>query len=178
MTPKGSDKNRLRFEHEGRLIYEWEQSLDEVNIYIIPPPGLKAKEIDIVILHDRLRVGVKGTPPFIDEFTGGQVKKDESFWTLVDDEVNINLQKAKKGETWDCALVGVEGQNTKIDDFTKEEAKKNIMLQRFQEEASEVLYFYYYCQHNLNLHDTHLAECVISIIVYCNTTHVPNAATS
>jgi hypothetical protein len=138
MTPKGSEKNRLRFEHEGRLIYEWEQSLDEVNIYIIPPPGLKAKDIDIVIQHDRLKIGVKGTPPFIDEATGGQVKKDESFWTLVDNEVNINFQKAKKGATWDCALVGVNGQNTKIDDFTKEEAKKNIMLQRFQEEVNEM----------------------------------------
>jgi hypothetical protein len=30
----------------------------------------------------------------------------------------------------------VNGQNTKIDDFTKEEAKKNIMLQRFQEEVT------------------------------------------
>ena len=29
MTPKGKD-NRYRFEYEGRLIYEWEQSLEEV----------------------------------------------------------------------------------------------------------------------------------------------------
>mmetsp|Transcript_15641 Transcript_15641/g.26073 ORF Transcript_15641/g.26073 Transcript_15641/m.26073 type:complete len:209 (-) Transcript_15641:2294-2920(-) len=133
-TPKGSDKNRLRFEHEGRLIYEWEQSLEEVNIYIVPPAGLIARDMDIVLSHDRVRIGVKGTPPFIDEGTGGSVKKDESFWTFADGEVNINLQKAKKGSTWDCALVGVSGQNTKIDDFTREEAKKNIMLQRFQEE--------------------------------------------
>ena len=135
-TPKGSEKNRLRFEHEGRLIYEWEQSLDEVNIYIAPPSGLTARELDIVIQHNHVRIGVKGTPPFIDEDTGGLVKKDESFWSMSDGEVNINLQKSKKGSTWDCALVGVNGQNTKIDDFTKEEAKKNIMLQRFQEEVT------------------------------------------
>jgi len=29
MTPKGKD-GRLKFEYEGRKIYEWEQSLDEV----------------------------------------------------------------------------------------------------------------------------------------------------
>ena len=29
MTPKGKD-GRLKFEYEGRTIYEWEQSLDEV----------------------------------------------------------------------------------------------------------------------------------------------------
>ena len=134
-TPQGSEKNRLRFEHEGRLIYEWEQSLEEVNIYIVPPPGLRAKDIDIVIQHDHLRVGIVGSPPFINEGTGGVVKKDESFWSLADGEVNINLQKAKKGATWDCALLGAHGQNTKIDDFTMQEAKKNIMLQRFQEEV-------------------------------------------
>jgi hypothetical protein len=64
-TDKGTD-GRLRFEHEGeqptgsplsalslqrverrlhdglyagRTIYEWEQSLEEVNIYVKPPPG-------------------------------------------------------------------------------------------------------------------------------------------
>lgn len=30
MTRKGKE-NRFKFEHEGRLIYEWEQSLDEAS---------------------------------------------------------------------------------------------------------------------------------------------------
>jgi len=29
-TKAGTEKGRYRFEHEGRLVYEWEQTLDEV----------------------------------------------------------------------------------------------------------------------------------------------------
>ena len=55
MTAKGKD-GRYKFEHEGRLIYEWEQSLEEVNIYIQAPPNVKKKMIDIVIQHKHLKV--------------------------------------------------------------------------------------------------------------------------
>jgi hypothetical protein len=48
-------------------------------------------------------------------------------------ELNINLQKMNKAEVWECALVGVAG--SKIDPITKEEAKKKMMLDRFQEEV-------------------------------------------
>jgi hypothetical protein len=33
MTKKGKE-GRIQFQHEGRVIYEWEQSLSEVNIYV------------------------------------------------------------------------------------------------------------------------------------------------
>jgi hypothetical protein len=59
MTKKGEGR-RLRFEHEGRLIYEWEQNLDEVQIYIKPPADLPAKMIEIEISHQHLKVGIKG----------------------------------------------------------------------------------------------------------------------
>ena len=44
----------------GRLVYEWDQSLDEVNLYIDPPPGLSASQFDIEIKSDHLMVGIKG----------------------------------------------------------------------------------------------------------------------
>lgn len=131
MTKKGKE-GRLKFEHEGRTIYEWEQSLEEVNIYIVPPPGIPRNMYDIVISHRHLRIGVKDAPPFIDEDTGGPVKPDESMWMLSDGEMNINLQKMNKAEAWDSALVGRGG--AEIDAFTKEEVKKKLMLERFQEE--------------------------------------------
>jgi hypothetical protein len=58
---------------------------------------------------------------------------------LTDGELNINLQKMQMGETWDCALRG-KGE-TKMDDFTKEEIKKKIMLERFQYEVTCVLIY-------------------------------------
>ena len=133
-TKKGTD-GRFKFEHDGLTIYEWEQSLEEVNIYITPPPGLTRNLIEVEISHLHLKVGVKGSPPFIDEDTGGPVKVKESMWTLADGVMNINLQKMNKAEAWHCALKGRSGEE--IDEMTKEEVKKKLMLERFQEEVSK-----------------------------------------
>lgn len=132
MTKKGKE-GRFQFEHDGRTIYEWEQSLEEVNIYIEPPSGITRQMLDIHIAHTHLLVGLKGAPPFIDEDTGGPIKASESTWTLSDGEININMQKMNKAEAWDCALCGRAGE--KIDAFTKEEVRKKLMLERFQEEV-------------------------------------------
>lgn len=131
MTPKGKE-NRLQFKHDGRVVYEWEQNLEEVNIYIVPPKGIPRNMIDVVIEHKHLKVGLKGNPPFIDEDTGGPIKIKESTWILDEGEININLQKMLKAEQWNCALVGKGGEQ--VDPFTQEEIKKKLMLERFQEE--------------------------------------------
>lgn len=50
----------------GQLIYEWDQTLEEVNVYISPPPGVKANDIDCQITTSSVRVGLKGNPPFLE----------------------------------------------------------------------------------------------------------------
>ena len=132
ITKKGAN-GRLQFEHDGKIIYEWEQSLDEVNIYIVPPVGLPSNMIDVVISHRHVLIGLKGSPPFIDEDTGGPVKVKESMWTLTDGEININLQKMNKAEAWSSALAGKSGEE--VDELTKEDIKKKLMIERFQEEV-------------------------------------------
>ncbi len=39
--------------------------MDEVNVYIKPPPGVTARMLDIEIAVKHLRVGIKGNPPFL-----------------------------------------------------------------------------------------------------------------
>lgn len=133
MTKQGKEKGRYKFEYQGRTIYEWEQSLEEVNIYLEPPPGLPRHMIVIEISHKHLKVGIKGHDQvYLDEDTWGPVKPEESIWTLVDGEININLQKMNKAETWEAALLGRDGAS--VDASTKEEIRKKMMLDRFQEE--------------------------------------------
>jgi len=131
VTKKTKD-GRYIFEHDGHTVYEWEQSLEECNIYIRPPPGVTKHHLDIEITTDRLRIGLKGSDPFIDEATGGAVRVGESFWTLSDGELNVNMQKMLKADMWECALKGVKGG--KVDPYTAEQEKKKLMLERFQEE--------------------------------------------
>jgi hypothetical protein len=133
LTKKGKEGNRLKFEYGGKTIYEWEQTLSEVILYIEPPPGVNKKMFDISIQPHHLKVGIKGNSQlFLDEDTAGPVKPDESMWMIADGELIINLQKMYKAETWESALKGHRGQT--VDAFTKEQLKKQMMIERFQEE--------------------------------------------
>ena len=130
LTPKGSEKGRYQFKHEGRVIYEWDQSLEDVNIYITPPPGVVPDMIDCTISPNHLRLGLRGNPPFLDEATGGPVVVKESHWYMNDGELTVLFAKMRKGETWDGALA----TRGKVDPFTRQEIQREMMLERFQEE--------------------------------------------
>lgn len=55
MTKKNKS-GRLEFQHEGRTIYEWEQSLEEVNIYITPPPNIPRSAMEISIAYRLFKI--------------------------------------------------------------------------------------------------------------------------
>ena len=60
---------RHSFTHNGRVIYEWDQTLTEVNIYIPVPSGVRGKDLTIDIQSSHLKVGIKGNPPYLDVST-------------------------------------------------------------------------------------------------------------
>lgn len=129
-APVGTVGKRRKYLHGDRTIYEWEQGLDEVNLFFAPPPGLPASEIECVIQPHHLRLGIKGNPSFIDEDLGGPVIVKESFWTLEDGEIHVTLQKMRKAETWASAFAG----HAPLDPLAAQEEQRRILLQRFQEE--------------------------------------------
>lgn len=151
--------SRKRFEFQGQLVYEWEQSMSEVLIFVRPPAGVKAAHLQCNITKTHLSLGIKGNPPFIDvrflvqypianligltslfpqlstttttqEDFFETVVSDESMWTMDDGEVEINLQKMKKALTWDSALKG----HGELDPLAKTQVQKQMTLERFQEE--------------------------------------------
>ena len=139
-------KGRQQFKHGEQVVYEWDQTLDEVNIYIKPPdfmlpknkqaiqaqlqPGQPMPSFDIKITPKSLTVGIKGNPPFLNEALGGHCLHEESYWMLEDDELHIQLTKMKKGDMWMSACQGHQS----LDPLMQEEVRKNILLERFQEE--------------------------------------------
>merc|ERR1711964_607849 len=112
------------------VIYEWQQEIDACHMFLSLPPGVGKHELAIKIAPRHLSVGVKGNTPFLDEDIFSLVDLDCSFWMIEDGELHIELGKAHKGETWQCALMG----HGKLDMFTEQEVNKQIMLERFQEE--------------------------------------------
>ncbi|MES1916283.1 MAG: hypothetical protein MHM6MM_008115 [Cercozoa sp. M6MM] len=113
------------FRHEGRLIYKWEQSLDEVMVYFVPPPQVTASQFDIRIERHSLSVGLKGAAPFLRHALMHAVDVDDSTWTLDDGELCITLAKAKAGVTWN-AVFPAHMQEEQIED------KKQILRERLQ----------------------------------------------
>eukprot|EP00918_Siedleckia_nematoides_P100670 GHVU01219926.1.p1 GENE.GHVU01219926.1~~GHVU01219926.1.p1 ORF type:complete len:108 (+),score=13.50 GHVU01219926.1:42-326(+) len=57
---------RQKFIHEGNVIYEWEQTLTDVYIYMKPPEGVKKNDMDIKIMPRHLKIGLKNARPFLD----------------------------------------------------------------------------------------------------------------
>ena len=135
--------DRYIFSYGGQKIYEWEQSLDELTIYIDAPPLPSQSPASYIVVNieaNRLQVGLKGNDRFfIDEGTFDKVKVKESSWYLDDGVINIILAKAFRGQTWEGVLNGHGLQNTRgiherIDPFVKQEMQRTMMLERFQEE--------------------------------------------
>jgi hypothetical protein len=49
----------------GKIEYEWDQRMDEVNIYISLPPNASVKLCYSKIRSNHLEVGAKGSPPYL-----------------------------------------------------------------------------------------------------------------
>jgi hypothetical protein len=156
-TIQRDDKHPSRycFQYDGQTVYFFQQDLDQMTIYVTPPPHVqKGSQIHCEITASRVRLGLKGNPVwYLNENTYGKVDVDESTWSLEEDEdspcqkvICIYLTKANRGVFWDAALTGTPcsatisnnaGPSTSgvtLNALDKEQVKKELMLQRFQEE--------------------------------------------
>ncbi|PKI31860.1 nudC domain-containing protein 2 [Punica granatum] len=130
MAEKLAPEKRHVFVHNDQKVFEWDQTLEEVNIYISLPPNVHPKQFYCKIQSKHIEVGIKGNPPYLNHDLTSPVKTDSSFWTLEDDTMHVFLQKRDKGQTWSSPVVG-QGQ---LDPYTSDLEQKRLMLQRFQEE--------------------------------------------
>jgi len=156
-TQKDSKTGRYIFQYNNRKIYEWDQNLEEVNIYIDVPPHLQSPKRDtfqINIHPSRLQVGIQSHDRFfINEPTFDKVVTKESCWYLDETDmkqesecgalvplvqIHIVLMKAHRGQVWDAPLIsaneGGVGSSSVVDPSTMEEIRRDMMLERFQEE--------------------------------------------
>mmetsp|Transcript_29028 Transcript_29028/g.54789 ORF Transcript_29028/g.54789 Transcript_29028/m.54789 type:complete len:253 (+) Transcript_29028:170-928(+) len=131
---KKTKEGRYIFEHQGRKIYEWSQTLETLEISIDQPP-VPSSSIYVLITPSSLKVGVKNySQAYIDERTFSLVDVESSTWLIVDSVIEITLQKAHKGLLWSSPLISSSGKNSELDPKSKEDVKKDIMLERFTEE--------------------------------------------
>lgn len=132
--PAFGTENRVPFYHGDHLVYEWCQTLDEVILFVKIPvinntPATKT-DLDIRIQPRHLHVGLKGKHGYLNEELWSTVDTDESTWYIDGEEIRIECTKVRKGETWEAAFTG----HGALDPFAQEQVRKQMMLERFQEE--------------------------------------------
>ncbi|CAM8998957.1 unnamed protein product [Rhodiola kirilowii] len=132
MAEKLAPEKRHSFVHNGKTVFEWDQTLEEVNMYISLPPNVPAKQFYCKIQSQHVELGIKGSSPYLNHDLTRTVKTDSSFWTIEDDVMHITLQKRDKGQTWSSPILG-QGQ---LDPYASDLEQKRLMLQRFQEEVN------------------------------------------
>ena len=124
---------RKRVCHSGRLIYEWEQSLDELLIVITPPPSLPARLLSVSLQPEHVTVGIKGNPAFLDEALQHSIRAADSVWTLSDGELHLQLAKAEAGLTWTAATIGPHDDD-ELSGREAEAEKERLLLERMGRE--------------------------------------------
>ncbi|SCQ16257.1 CS domain protein, putative [Plasmodium ovale] len=113
------------------LIYEWEQSIDEVNIYInLSSKNVNKNDFDIDIKSRRIRIGLKNMESFLEGELYSIIDEDCSYWFIDENNLHILLTKVKKAEVWNSVFKGHKNLNA----IDEDNAKKKILLERFQQE--------------------------------------------
>ncbi|KAL6770728.1 hypothetical protein ACKKBF_B32410 [Auxenochlorella protothecoides x Auxenochlorella symbiontica] len=115
--------------HNGQKVYEWNQTLSDINIFIDLPPGARAKDLAVSFTTARLTVGLANTPPYLDKDLAGAIKVSDSLWTVEDGILVLQLVKAQTGVTWPAAIAGHE-----VSPDVQTTDQKRLMLERFQAE--------------------------------------------
>ncbi|KAJ4776995.1 NudC domain-containing protein 2 [Rhynchospora pubera] len=82
MAEKLAPEKRHEFVHNGQKVFEWDQTLEEVNMYIDLPQTVPKKLFYCKIQSKHIEVGIKGNPPYLNHDLSSPVKTDSSFWTL------------------------------------------------------------------------------------------------
>ncbi|XP_042011775.1 nudC domain-containing protein 2-like [Salvia splendens] len=116
--------------HNGQKVFDWDQTLEEMNMYIELPANVPKKLFHCKIDSKHVEVGIKGNPPYLNHELAFPVKTDCSFWTLEDNIMHITLQKRDKGQTWSSPIMG----QAQLDPYNADLEQRRLMLQRFQEE--------------------------------------------
>lgn len=137
IVPCTTNPLRFSFQYNGTSVYEFEQSLLEVTLYVPAPP----QPIVCNITANHIQLGLKGgSQYFLDEDTFATIDSGDSTWCYEDNDsrngqrqIVIYLQKAAKGLVWERALQSKHGEAS-IDPVSLQQVQKQIMIERWTEE--------------------------------------------
>ena len=96
MTSRLAPASRHAFRHEGRVVYEWEQTIEEVCLFVQVPAGVRARDLGVSIAAREVSVGIRGNPPYLQHALHAPCVTADSTWTLDGGELAITLAKVRR----------------------------------------------------------------------------------
>ena len=101
-------------------LYEWEQSPEDVTLFVNVPAGIKARDVTCTIHAQSIRVSCGEQPALVEGALEGAVDVDGSSWTMEGGIIEVSLEKRRAGAKWSVAIVGhgdlVQGRITSAAD--------------------------------------------------------------
>ena len=125
--------------------YTWDQTLEDVTIYLQVEKGVAGKMVRCEIKKKHLIVGIKGKDPIIDGDLSEPVIPSESLWNIQDSkegrEIQVNLVKEKGMHWWKNVIDGdeeidttkIQPENSRLEDLdpeTRQTVEKMMYDQR------------------------------------------------
>jgi len=108
--------------------YTWTQTLSQVEVLVPVPPGTRAKDCVIEMGAKTLKVKAKGLPTILVGELSQKIKPDDSMWTIVDSNIQFNLEKLDGMRWWSSVIIGdpeidtkkIVPENSKLSDLDPE----------------------------------------------------------
>ena len=135
MRPHASIPHRFLFlQNDTHTIYEWEQSLHDLTMYIAAPPT--KQKIECTIQAQHVRLGLQGMQQyFLNESTFAAVDMHESTWCKEDDTIVLYLYKAAKGLVWPSPFATATAKHSAtLDPHLLTQVQQQLLRERWQEE--------------------------------------------
>jgi len=122
--------------------YVWTQTLQELSVNVPLPDGTRGKDLDVVMNKNRIRIGLRGKDPMVDDDLSRTIVVDDSFWTVEDgNRLVLTLQKLNRMEWWESVCKGdpkinvqkVQPENSQLSDLdgeTRQTVEKMMYDQR------------------------------------------------
>ena len=120
----------------GRLLYEWEQTLDEVNVFVPTDASAhKTKDLNVLVTGNAIEITTKKNDAIVFPKLGlfRPTIADDSVWTrdAQTGEIHVQVVKCKKAEPWVGAFV-CDSEATASMKGISDEERKRMMRARFQ----------------------------------------------
>ncbi|KAL6885952.1 hypothetical protein ACP4OV_010213 [Aristida adscensionis] len=169
MAEKLAPEKRHAFVHNGQKVFEWDQTLEEVNMYIELPKGVPTKLFRCTIQAGHVDVGIRGNPPYLNvgapppspssPFTRPDAPREDRFVVLDHrppdvlacySEVSNMINGDHNTEDGEMHITLQKREKGKtwsspiqgqglLDPYAADQEQKRLMLQRFQEERHSSL---------------------------------------